>query len=218
MPLSDVLCWPSVAGARRSPGSPDITQFMVGSGLEVLPELTGGFHPDIVARTSASGSDRCQFPRRLTCACYRSEPANGIPSDIRRAIDGDVTMKDRRKLKRPRVILSTRLRREDSEFSRVESYSPSSALIRRWSRMFLRIRCQAAALASMPDAPRSGPRSAHSNRIGSPCPRHVRSSGRHPDTGTSLECTEFPGTFWSARSSGARSEPAVAAVVSAKRR
>jgi hypothetical protein len=44
------------------------------------------------------------------------KPAEGIPEDVRRAIDGEATVEDRKRLKRPRVILSTNLTRESSSF------------------------------------------------------------------------------------------------------
>jgi hypothetical protein len=43
-------------------------------------------------------------------------PSEGVPAEIRRAIAGEVTDKERAALKRPRVILSTPLTREDPRF------------------------------------------------------------------------------------------------------
>lgn len=124
MSLSEILCWPAVVTEPRTPTAPGVTQFMVGSAQAVLPGLTGGFHPDLVARrlreqrerTASSAVPGAPLPPAI-------EPADNIPPDIQRAIAGQVTKGDRKELKRPRVIFSTRLRRDDPDFSSVDQLS-----------------------------------------------------------------------------------------------
>jgi hypothetical protein len=87
MPLSDILCWPVVVAGPPAPVGPGTTQFLVGSAQAALPELTGGFHPDLVARRlNRRGSTTPPL-----VAPPPIEPANGIPPEIRRAIAGQVT-------------------------------------------------------------------------------------------------------------------------------
>lgn len=47
-------------------------------------------------------------------------PAENIPDDIQRAIRGETSAGDRKSLKRPRVVLSTSMRREDPNFHFVQ--------------------------------------------------------------------------------------------------
>lgn len=123
MPLSDILCWPAAVTARRPLGTPDATQFMVGSTQVVLPELTGGFHPDLVARRFREQRDRMAPLASPDRPSPPIAPADGIPPDIRRAIEGQVTQKDRQELKRTRVILSTRLVRGQPDYERADQLS-----------------------------------------------------------------------------------------------
>lgn len=44
------------------------------------------------------------------------EPADGIPEDVVRAIYGSAMVEDRKRLKRPRIIFSTRLTRASADF------------------------------------------------------------------------------------------------------
>ncbi|QDD97050.1 hypothetical protein ADP8_05203 (plasmid) [Roseomonas mucosa] len=119
MSLSEILCWPAAVTAPRAPGAPGATQFMVGPAQAALPDLTGGFHPDLVAQRFRQQRERMATPIVPDASSPPPiEPADGIPPDVRRAIEGQVTKEDRKKLKRPRVILSTRLRRGDPDFSR----------------------------------------------------------------------------------------------------
>jgi len=117
MPLSDILCWPTVVTGPPLPPAPDVAQFVVGPpGWTTLP-TTAGFHPDLVAR-------RLRHRRQITgesapeivAPAQAIEPAFGIPADIRRAIAGETTDEERKELKRPRVIFSSSLRRNDPFF------------------------------------------------------------------------------------------------------
>jgi hypothetical protein len=121
MPLSDILCWPVVVGDPRAPPPLDATRFIVGPTEVALPNLAGGFHPDIVARRLQYRRERAGiFGPQPETPLPPIEAADGIPNDIRRAIDGHVTPEDRKALERPRVVLSTRIRREDPDFPRAE--------------------------------------------------------------------------------------------------
>jgi hypothetical protein len=120
MPLSDFLCWPTVVTGPPAPPAPDLAQFMVGpAGWTTLP-VAAGFHPDLVAR-------RLQQRRQILSESVLDpvapapaiEPADGIPEEIMRGIAGETTKAERRELKRPRVIFSTRIRREDPFFGQV---------------------------------------------------------------------------------------------------
>jgi Family of unknown function (DUF6615) len=117
MPLSDILCWPTVVtGPPVSPG-PDVAEFVVGlAGWTTLP-TTPGFHPDLVAlRLRERRQIMGESATESLAPGLAVEPAFGIPEDIRRAIAGETTDEDRKELKRPRVIFSTRLRRDDPFF------------------------------------------------------------------------------------------------------
>lgn len=127
LPLSDILCWPIAVEAQPPSTPPDATRFVIGGGAATLPLLSGGFHPDIVARRlnerrSSTGASRAtgdtESPSAVTV-----EPAEDIPEDIRRAIAGNVTVKDRKQLKRPRVILTTRITRTSPEFQATDTLS-----------------------------------------------------------------------------------------------
>jgi hypothetical protein len=119
LPLSDLLCWPVVVGPPTPPPA-DATQFMVGSATVYLPLITGAFHPDLVARRFQNRRDQAR--RRAAPGTEGLElppivPVDGIPDDIRRAIDGNVLGEVRKRLERPRVIFTTRMTREDPAFS-----------------------------------------------------------------------------------------------------
>ncbi|YCI07035.1 hypothetical protein M1D34_31825 (plasmid) [Ensifer sp. D2-11] len=120
MPLSDILCWPAGITARGDPAASDATQFMIGPFQDVLPVITGAFHPDLVARRFRHRQEQISAP---PAAQFVIEPADGIPPSIQRAIEGQVTAKDRRELKRPRVILTTSLSRTDRYFGRADELS-----------------------------------------------------------------------------------------------
>ena len=86
-----------------------------------MPTLASGFHPDLVAQRF---NDRRQEARIAIPDLPQPravEPAEGIPDDIMRAIEGQMTAKDHQELKRPRVILSTRLVRDSAEFVATEA-------------------------------------------------------------------------------------------------
>ena len=121
MPLSDILCWPVVVGMRRAPPPAGTTRFIVGSTDVALPNVTGGFHPDIVAlRLNRRRERASKFGALPETPPLPIEAADGIPIDFRRAIEGHLSPDERKGLKRPRVILSTRLRREDPDFPRAD--------------------------------------------------------------------------------------------------
>lgn len=114
MTLSDLLCWPVLPFvAPPPPPAEPVTEFLRAGGFSdvVYPSLA--FHPELVA-------ERINFVRgesaRAADADFQVRPSEGLPSDIRRAIAGEVTAKDRAALERPRVILSTPLTREDPRF------------------------------------------------------------------------------------------------------
>lgn len=122
LPLSDLLCWPVAFTAPPPPAAPGVTRFIIGGAEVELPLLTGGFHPDIVAhrfndrRARAKLRATAELPERPPI-----EAAEGIPDDIRRAIDGKMTTEDRQSLTRPRVTLTTRLRRESPDFKAIDA-------------------------------------------------------------------------------------------------
>jgi hypothetical protein len=120
LPLSDLLCWPVVVGPPIEPPPAGATQFMIGSTTVYLPLITGAFHPDLVARRLRTRRDQAR--RRAAPGTEGPEPppiipVDGIPDDIRRAIDGNVSVEDRKRLERPRMIFATRMTREDPTFS-----------------------------------------------------------------------------------------------------
>lgn len=115
MTLSDLLCWPVLPfDTPPPPPAESSTEFLLAGGFGdiIYPGLA--FHPELVA-------ERINFVRgqsaRAADADFQVRPSEGLPSEIRRAISGEVTAKDRALLERPRVILSTPLTREDPRFS-----------------------------------------------------------------------------------------------------
>jgi hypothetical protein len=126
MPLSDILCWPADVTASGDLTGPNTTQFMIGQSRAVFPMVTGAFHPDLVARRLVDRQTKIGLSVAQDAAVERIvEPADGIPPPIRRAIEGQVTLADRKELKRPRVILTTRLIRTDPRFARADELSRS---------------------------------------------------------------------------------------------
>jgi hypothetical protein len=124
MPLSDLLCWPMVVTAPPPPPGPGITQFVVNRTEAGMVLLSGGFHPDIVARRFGERLGRARQAAAVDGADFDPvRPVDGIPGHIRRAIDGKMTIEDRQTLKRPRVILSTRLSRDSEDFGAAEILS-----------------------------------------------------------------------------------------------
>jgi hypothetical protein len=81
--------------------------------------ITGGFHLDLVAARLRGRRETTPTPTitaEETTERLRIEPADEIPETIRRAIDGKITRTDREALKRPKVILTTRVIRADVDF------------------------------------------------------------------------------------------------------
>lgn len=114
MSLSDLLCWPIVpAPAPGPPLGRAATEFLLPGGFGDVTYLGIAFHPELMA-------ERINFARgesaRAADPVFQVRSSEGLTPEIRRAIAGDVTEKDRRALKRPRVILSTPLTREHPQF------------------------------------------------------------------------------------------------------
>jgi hypothetical protein len=115
MSLSDLLCWPIVPEpAPAPPQGGAATKFILPSGLADTTYFGMAFHPELVA-------ERINFARdegsRASDPDFRVRHSEGLPPEIRRAIAGDVTEKDRKTLERPRVILSSPLTRGDPRFA-----------------------------------------------------------------------------------------------------
>lgn len=119
MPLSDFLCWPAVVMGPPEQPAPDVAQFVAGPAGWTTLSVAAGFHPDLVARRlrqrQSISSESGVLPRMI-------EPADGIPEEITRAIAGETTEAERKALARPRVIFSTRIRREDPFFGQVAEH------------------------------------------------------------------------------------------------
>lgn len=119
MSLSDLLCWP-VIDLPAPPSLPrePATEFLLPSGFEKLSYLSIACHPDLVA-------ERINLIRgeasRDGVADFRVHSSPKLPDSIRRAIAGEMTDEDRAALKRPRVILSTSLTREDPSFNQARA-------------------------------------------------------------------------------------------------
>ncbi|SFD71890.1 hypothetical protein SAMN05428997_14514 [Bosea sp. CRIB-10] len=124
MPLSDILCWPTtfVAAAPNVPPD-DATLFAINGDAFTLPKMTGAFHPDIIAERLNRKLDIAPVQDSSGVDRVAARPTNQIPLDIRRAIAGEVSAKDRRELRRPRVILSTQMKRSDPDFAQLQELS-----------------------------------------------------------------------------------------------
>jgi hypothetical protein len=118
MPLSDILCWPLVRSAAPS-GPAGSIGFQIAGGQARALSVTPGFHPDAVAARLARKLETAggkfllpaDFPRRVSAA-------DGIPADLQRAIEGNMTAADRKELTRPRVIFTTQMSREHPLYDR----------------------------------------------------------------------------------------------------
>ncbi|MEH6758777.1 MAG: DUF6615 family protein [Parasphingorhabdus sp.] len=125
--LSDLLCFPLVpipATTQPPPEAANTTQFVMpdGLGFSLTSYPSAAFHPTLVAdriNDLDAGVDRIKADEPA------ARPAEGIPDHIRRAIEGNVTEKDRKLLKRPRVIFSTSLTRENPLFDLAREASQS---------------------------------------------------------------------------------------------
>jgi hypothetical protein len=117
MPLSDILCWPTVVTGPPVPPAAEVAEFVVGPAGWMTVQSAAGFHPDLVARRLRQ---RRQFVSAETPETLSPppviEPADGIPTEILRGIYGETSEAERKELKRPRVIFSTNLRRGDPFF------------------------------------------------------------------------------------------------------
>lgn len=88
--------------------------FQIAGGPARPLSVTPSFHPDAVAARLARKLETAggkfplpaDFPRRVSAA-------EGIPADLQRAIEGNLTAADRKALTRPRVIFTTQLSRDD---------------------------------------------------------------------------------------------------------
>ena len=123
IPLSVLLCWPVIAEAP-APHPADATEFLIGPNVGFLRNVTGSFHPDLVARRLQERRARSQpraSPAVDTPTPPPIEPVDNIPDELRRAIDGKETAEDRRRLKRPRAILVSRLTRDSLDFQIAEA-------------------------------------------------------------------------------------------------
>ena len=109
MPLSDILCWPVLTVAPSSPSLGGIPKVVVDSAAGP-PQMTLGFHPDLVIQRLRSRSR----------SAIDVEPLDDIPPALRRAIEGDDTALDRRQIKKPRIILTSKLRRNTPEYNEAE--------------------------------------------------------------------------------------------------
>lgn len=127
MSLSDLLCWPMLPmPAPPVPAGGMRTEFLDVTGLEPIHYPGLAFHPELVAERFNLVNGE---PARIDDAEFYVRPSKGVPPEIRRAIAGEVTEEDRRALKRPRVILSTPVTREDPLFDHARE-----AVIRRRGR------------------------------------------------------------------------------------
>ncbi len=115
MPLSDFLCWPTVV-TRPSTPSTSVLEFVLGPTAGSTLSVKPGFHPDLVARRLRRRREFLAESVPGTLASPAIEPAFGIPEEIQRAINGEMSEAARKELKRPRVIFSTSLRRDDPLF------------------------------------------------------------------------------------------------------
>jgi len=114
MTLADLLCWPIVSEpAPPPPSGTAATEFLLPVGFSEVTYRAMAFHPELVAdriNMVRGDSIRADHPEFLV------RPSQGLPDEVQRAIAGEMTEKDRKTLKRPRVILSTPLTRKDPLF------------------------------------------------------------------------------------------------------
>lgn len=119
MTLSDLLCWPVLPlPAPAPPPAASATEFLRTTGFDPITYLGIAFHPELVAERI--NAVRGEAERRSDLD-FQVRPSEGLPDEIRRAIAGEVTAKDRAALTRPRVVLSTPLTREDPHFDQARA-------------------------------------------------------------------------------------------------
>lgn len=118
MRLSDILCWPFVS-VPPPPGPAGSIGFQIIGGPARRLPFTPSFHPDVVAarlqRRLETAGGKFPLPADLI---RRVSAAEGIRDDLQRAIEGNVTLADRKELVRPRVIFTTQMSREHPSYVR----------------------------------------------------------------------------------------------------
>lgn len=114
--LSDLLCWPLLPDPPSAPPAPGTTEFLTTAGPIQATYPGVAFHPDFVATRLNEAREETVATHAGDAPEQRASPADTIPDEIRRAIDGKVTDADRKRLKRPRVIFSTPLTRDDPRY------------------------------------------------------------------------------------------------------
>ncbi|WP_346295888.1 hypothetical protein LRC39_24000 [Rhodopseudomonas sp. P1] len=119
MPLAELLCWPVQVLGASDPKAPSATNFMLGTQDFRLPTLGAAFHPDLVAGRMRRQANRFGASRSMP----QIEPAEGLPEDIRRGVEGVSTKEDRKVLHRPRVIFTTEILRGSPEFAAADEIS-----------------------------------------------------------------------------------------------
>jgi hypothetical protein len=129
MSLPDLLCWPLI-DTFLSPAAPapDATEFLRIDGLGAAYYPRVAFHPDLVAQRLNAARAESATERGAEEALPLARPGHGIPDSIKRAIEGKTTKEDRKRLKRPRVVLSTPLTREDPRFENAREHLPRRRL------------------------------------------------------------------------------------------
>jgi hypothetical protein len=96
LPLSEILCWPATVTRSTAAPDPNSTQFIIGSAQVELPGLMGGFHPDLVADRLRQSLARMRPEAGTEALLETIQPKDGIPPQIRRAIERQVTKDDQR--------------------------------------------------------------------------------------------------------------------------
>ncbi|TBD24720.1 DUF6615 family protein [Rhizobium ruizarguesonis] len=118
MRLSDILCWPFVSVPPPTGPAGSIGFQITGGPAPTIP-FTPSFHPDVVAarlqRRLETAGGKFPLPADLV---RRVSAAEGIPAELQRAIEGNVTPQDRKELVRPRVIFTTQISREHPSYLR----------------------------------------------------------------------------------------------------
>ncbi|RVH24508.1 DUF6615 family protein [Sinorhizobium meliloti] len=120
MQLSDILCWPFVPVPKPTgPAQASTLGLQIAGGPSRVLPFAAGFHPDVVAARLRSRLENVRGKGPIVdIVAHGISAADGIPADIERAIDGKMTLADRKELARPRVIFSTTLTRNDPSFDR----------------------------------------------------------------------------------------------------
>lgn len=117
-PLSELLCWPiAPPTSPPSPPGPDQTEYLIDGTFRPAQPAEPLWHPDFVADRLNALARFEDAPGIETKAPKLIAATSEISDEIRRAVNRQITVEDRKRLERPRVILRTSITRGSPNYA-----------------------------------------------------------------------------------------------------